>query len=271
MFCSEVAYTLVPDAHQFAKNLEVSLFDCGAMTENTIYAPNQVRQCHLKLEELEISQRKIILYTKHFRKELNATKCWIRHQHERWYSGHDHHSSINQSITNDLVISTEQCRSLAKGKIIYLADQSSLSTIQKVVSLSQTVPPVALTEIIVTDTVGQLVKRSPLLPWTTLKARRSTREDLFDSTQVLPSALEELGCGTTSLDPFAYKWDYPDNSALSVLRTENVNMVKQGTKYYIRRGHDSTTKFVFLNNNPKNIVKIQQKFIRPIVTPFKPQ
>ena len=74
VFCSEVAYALVPDADQVAKNLKVSHFDCGAMTENTLYALNQVRQCHITQEELEISQTKINLYAKHFRKELNATK-----------------------------------------------------------------------------------------------------------------------------------------------------------------------------------------------------
>ena len=72
VFCSEVAYTLVPGADQVAKNLKVSQFDCGAMTENTHYALNQVRICHITPEKLEISQTKIILYTKHFRKELNA-------------------------------------------------------------------------------------------------------------------------------------------------------------------------------------------------------
>ena len=36
VFCSEVVYTLVPDADQVAKNLKVSHFDCGAMTENTL-------------------------------------------------------------------------------------------------------------------------------------------------------------------------------------------------------------------------------------------
>ena len=58
---SEVTYTLVPDADQVAKNLKVSHFDCGATTENTLYALNQVRQCHITPEELEISQTKIIL------------------------------------------------------------------------------------------------------------------------------------------------------------------------------------------------------------------
>ena len=80
----------------------------------------------------------------------------------------------------------------------------------------------------------------------------STGKVISDSAQVLPCALEELGCETTSLDPYAYKWDYPDNCVLSVLRTEDVNMVKQGTKYCITSGPDSTTKFVFeLKKNPQ--------------------
>ena len=114
VFCSEVVYTLVPDADQVAKNLKVSHSDCGAMTENTLYALNQVRQCQITPEELKISQTKIILYTKHFRKERNATKCRIQHQRD--------HSSIDHTIASDLAISPEQCRSLAKGKMIHLAD-----------------------------------------------------------------------------------------------------------------------------------------------------
>ena len=68
----------------------------------------------------------------------------------------------------------------------------------------------------------------------------------------MPCALEELGCETTSLDPYAYIWVYPENCVLSVLRTEEVNMVKQGTKFYIISGPSSTTKFVFeVKNNPQ--------------------
>ena len=69
---------------------------------------------------------------------------------------------------------------------------------------------------------------------------------------MLPCALEELGSETTSLDPYAYIWDYPDNCVLSVLRTEDVNMVKQGTKCYIITGPDSGTKFVLeVKTNPQ--------------------
>ena len=78
-----------------------------------------------------------------------------------------------------------------------------------------------------------------------LKVRMSTGKVSSNSGQVLSCALEELGCETTSLDPYAYIWDYPDNYALSVLWTEDVNMAKQGTKNYMISGPDSTTKFMF--------------------------
>ena len=85
----------------------------------------------------------------------------------------------------------------------------------------------------------------PHMQRTTLKVRMSTGKILSDSAQILPCALEKLGCETTSLDPYAYIWDYPDNCVVSVLRTEEVIMVKQGTKYHIISGPDSTTKLVF--------------------------
>ena len=91
----------------------------------------------------------------------------------------------------------------------------------------------------------------PQMLRTTQKVRMSTGKVLSDSAQVLPYALEELGCETTSLDTYAFVWDYPDNCVLSVLRTEEVNMVNQGTKYYIISGPDSTAKIVFkVKNNP---------------------
>ena len=75
---------------------------------------------------------------------------------------------------------------------------------------------------------------------------------LSDTGLVLPCALEELGCETTSLDPYTYIWDYPDNCAISILRTEGVNMAKQGKKYYVITGADSSSKFVFeVKNNPQ--------------------
>ena len=57
---SEVVHTSVPDEDQVAMNLKVSQFYCSGKMENTIKAPNQLRQCHITPEELEVSQIKII-------------------------------------------------------------------------------------------------------------------------------------------------------------------------------------------------------------------
>ena len=98
MFRSEVGYILVPDADQVAQAPKVSHFDCSSMTQNSLYAINQVRPCHITPEELEVSKGTITLYTKHFRKKLNATKCRIQHQREKWHCGHNDHSSIDHTI-----------------------------------------------------------------------------------------------------------------------------------------------------------------------------
>ena len=81
----------------------------------------------------------------------------------------------------------------------------------------------------------------------------------------LHCALEELGCGTTSLDSYAYSLDYPDNCVLSILRTEDVNMVMQDRKYYVLSAKDSTSKFVFeVKNNPQKHLQNPHLFTRQI-------
>ena len=42
----EVVFNLTPDENQVAPALKVALFDCSEVTENTLYAINQVRPCH---------------------------------------------------------------------------------------------------------------------------------------------------------------------------------------------------------------------------------
>ena len=219
---------------------------------------------------METSQTKIFLYTKHFRKEIIATEARIQHQRENWHCGHNDHSSINHTIagfTSDLVISPEQCRSLAKGKSVYLVDQFLAVEYD-------TNNPIVKTDGSTSDSnrnhcnARGWITRGTFLPHmqrTTLKVRMSAGKILSHFAQVLPCALVELSRETTSLDPYAYIWDNPDNCVLSVLRTEHVNMVKQGTKYYLISGHDSTTNFVFeVKNNLKNNVENRQIFTQLI-------
>ena len=98
--------------------LKVSLYDWSELTENNFYENIQVQPCHITPQEYEISNARVTLYTKHFRKELNSTKCQFQHQREKWHCGHLNHSSIDHTfagITSDLIISPEHCRTLREG------------------------------------------------------------------------------------------------------------------------------------------------------------
>ena len=255
VFYTEVTFHLVPEADQVAPALKVSHFDCSSMTKNSLYAINQVRPCHTTPEELEVSKVTFTLYTKHFRKELNATKCRIQHQREKLHCGHLDHSNIDHTIagiTSDLIISPERCRTPAKGATINLQGHwigAEWDTKTPVVKVSG-------------DPTGSNRNDCNTKVWisrdtfiihmqeTTLKVTIENGKVLYDMGLTLPCALEELGCETTSLDPYAYTWDYPDNCVLSILRTQDFDMVKQDRKYYVISGKDSASKFVFeVKNN----------------------
>ena len=67
-----------------------------------------------------------------------------------------------------------------------------------------------------------------------LKVRTNDGKVMSKDGLQLPCPLEELGCDTTSFDPYAYTWDAPDNSVLAIHRKKDVNMIKQGkNNYYI--------------------------------------
>ena len=223
VFCSEIVYTSVLDANQVPRNLNVSHFDCRALTWNTLYALNKVKQGHITPEELEISQTKIIFYTKHFRKEL--TECQIQQQREKWHCGHNDHTSSYHTfaeISSDLVSSPKRYPSLAKGKMIYLADhfcEVEFDTKNPIVIKNCSRSGINGDHC---DSRDWITRNSFLsnMQRTTLKVRLATRKVLSNSAQLLPCALEEIGCETTSLDRYAYGWDYPDDSVSSVLRTK---------------------------------------------------
>ena len=87
---------------------------------------------------------------------------------------------------------------------------------------------------------------------TILKVTLENGKVLSDTGLFLPCALEELGCEATPLDPYAYFWDYLDNCAISILRTEELSVVKQGQKYCVISGAHSSSKFVFeVKSNPQ--------------------
>ena len=252
-----VVSNLNPDKDQVAPALKVAHFDCCEMTENTLYAINQVRPCHITPEELEISKAKVVLFSKHFREELNATKRRVQHQREKWHCRHFDHSSIDHTIagiTSDIVISPEQCRTLAKGKEITLLEHSMNFGLDTKIPIVKTSGDTSNDYRNECEGKGWITRDTffPHMQTTTLKVTSEIGKVLSDTGLILPCAMEELGCGTTSLDPYAYISDYPDNCVTSIFRSEEVNMVKQGKKYYVISGANSSAKFLFeVTNNPQ--------------------
>ena len=152
-----------------------------------------------------------------------------------WHCGHDDLSSVDHTITrvaSDLAISPEQCWSPSNGIMICLADHYlgvEYDTKDPVVIIDG---PNTDTNRNHCDARGWMTRVTfpPHMQKTTLEVRLSIGKVL---SQLLPCALEELGCETSSLDPLAYVWYHPDNFVVPILRVEGVNMVKQGKNYYI--------------------------------------
>ena len=71
------------DLQKTASQLKVTHYDGGEMTENNIYAFNQVFKSNIAPVNLEFSRANIMMYTKHFRQEINATVCRFKHQSEQ--------------------------------------------------------------------------------------------------------------------------------------------------------------------------------------------
>ena len=138
---------------------------------------------------------------------------------------HDDHNSIDHTIagiTSDIVISPEQCRTLAERKEITLLVHSINFDVDTKNSIVKTSGDTSKDYKIERDGRGWITRDTflPHLQTTSLKVTLENGKVLSDTGLILPCALEELGCETTSLEPFAYIWDYPDNYAISILHTK---------------------------------------------------
>ena len=159
-----------------------------------------------------------------------------------------------EGIASDIVISSKQCRTLAKRKEITLLRDSinfRFNTKNPIVKTFGSTTDDYRNEC---DGRGWIIRDTflPHMQTTTLEVTLENGKVLSDAGLILPCAPEELGCETTSLDSYAYIWDYPDNCAISILRTEEVNMVKQRKNYCVISGADSSSKFVIeVKNNPQ--------------------
>ena len=237
-----------PNLDDIAQRLSVSQNDCGEMSENKLCALNQVRPCHVSPENIEINPAVKPIYTKHFRTELNATMCRLKHSRFKWHCGYHDLASIDSeqnTITSDINLSPEQCqRAREEGKIQILDHSVQFKKGNKIIQ---------------SDTNGKKSEENRNhgtgRSWMTKETFESHIQEvtlpvkLRDGTvhnvngNHLPCKLDVLGCQSTSLDPYAYIWDHPDNCVLSVLEEEQVNMIKNEHRYHMLSTNDSSSNF----------------------------
>ena len=98
------------------------------MTENNLYALNQVSKCNIAPEKVEVSRAKITMYTKHCRQKIIATVCIVKYQIEKWHCGFQDDSSMDAhhagGKTKDLTVTASRCRILVIGCSITLKDET---------------------------------------------------------------------------------------------------------------------------------------------------
>ena len=63
--------------------------------------------------------------------------------------------------------------------------------------------------------------------------------------QLLPCDLDELRSESTSLDPYGYTWEAPENCILSVLKEAYAQMLENDHLYYIVSQNNSDAKYLF--------------------------
>ena len=245
------------DLQKIASQLKMTHFDGGEMTENNLYALNQVSNCNIAPENREVSRAKITMYTKHFRQEINATVCRVKYHSEQWHCGCGDDSSMDAhhtgGITIDLTETASQCRTLAKGGSVTLKDETLefnkgvKTTVVKHKDFDNDGADLSDTNRNECDPYGWMNRKTfegreqDVMP----KVRTKDGKVMSKDGLQLPCHLEELGCETSSFDLYENTWEAPDNCMLAIHLKEDVNMIKQGKNFYFVSGRNNTSQYLF--------------------------
>ena len=165
-------------------------------------------------------------------------------------------------ITIDLTVTASQCRALAKAGSTFLKNE----TLEFKKGVKTTVVKQKNFDDDGADLSDKCRNECVSYGWINRKTFESHVQDVVlkvrtkngkvmskDGLQ-LPCPLEELGCDTTSFDPYAYTWDGPDDCVLAIHRKKDVKMIKQRkNNYYIVSGRNNTNQYLFEVKTERNI------------------
>ena len=248
-----------PRPDDIAPSVQVSHYDCSEMTENNLHSLNQVKPCNMAPQNIQMNDVKLTMYTKHFRTEINATICRIKHRRNKFHFWMPDHNSMDieqPQITSDKHLTPEQCKQASEGRSLTLFDHKlTFEKGKKEIHHKWTRDESEdyRNECdgkgwITRDTFGSHIQD------VTLKVRIKDRKIFNRNDQLLPCDLDELGCESTSLDPYAYTWKAPEICILSVLKEDHAHMLKNDNHYYIVSQNTSENKDLFeVKNHPHDL------------------
>ena len=161
-----------------------------------------------------------------------------------------HHTG---GITKDLTVTASQCKTLARGGSIALKDEALefkkrvKTTVVKHEDFDDDGADLSDKYRNECESYGCINRKTfeGHVQDVVLKVRTKDGKVMSKDGLQIPCPLEELGCNTTSFDPYAYTWDAPDNRLLAIHRKEDVHMIKHGkTNYYIVSGRNNTSQYL---------------------------
>ena len=156
-----------------------------------------------------MSNVKLTMYTKHFRTEINATICRIKHQRNKFFCGMHDHTSIDieqLQITCDIDLTPEQCKQASEGKSLTPVDQKLTFENGKKETHRK------WTRNVDGDNRNECKGYEWITKYTfeshiqdiTLKVRIKDGKIFNRNDQLLSCGLDELEYESTSLDPYAW-------------------------------------------------------------------
>ena len=248
-----------PETDEMAPFVQVSHDDCSEITENNLYSLNKVKPCQTAPQSIQMTDVKLTMYTKHFRTEINATICRIKHQRNKSYCGmHDHPSmDVEQpQITNDIGLTLEQRKQASEGRSLTLFDHRLTFEKGKKEIYHKWTGDVdggnrnecEGYEWITKDTFESHIQDI------TLKVRIKDCKIFNRNDQLLPCELNEIRCESTSVDLYAHRWKAPDICIFSILKEEYAHMLKNDNHCFIVSQNTSENKYLFeVKNNSQHL------------------
>ena len=223
-----------PKPDDIAASVQISHYGCSEMTENNLCSLNQVKPCNMAPQNIQMKDVKLTMHTKHFETEINATICQINHQRNKFLCGmHDHTSmDIEQpQITSNIDLTPEQCKQASEGRSLTPFDHKLTFERRKKQIHHKWTGDSSEDYRNECDGKGWITKDTfeNHIQDITLKARFKDGKIFNRNNQLLSCDLVELGCESTSLDPYAYTWKALENSILSVLIEDYAYMVRMTT------------------------------------------